>query len=320
MMKILFMSIALWCLAATGLFLMTMDITTLKRSKPVLQPSRLLYLLQTEHCFPDHLNSDKAIGNTTSCQCDVLVLSFKQVCHKTSPAHVKYIYVKVPTTWNTGRNLLFEGAMKRSEKYLYYIFMDDDIDLQAKANNYLTNPWRTFEDFLRRVEPAVGAAESHKNQWVPQTYEARKAYNCGLDVMPEYIPAGYYDAAFNAFHYNAVEHILPYPTKYDNTSWWFSQQYIVIKSKVLFPRHSVTHTGMLAMNPKHRPYPRKHPNRSQLLDIISMVQADIPKLYRSSSLLLEWKLCGSKHETKSRLITCLAPASPRSSIGKIHHT
>jgi hypothetical protein len=282
--------------------------------KSMLKPSRFLYLLQTESCFPDHLKSDKAIGNTTSCQCDVLVLSFKQACDETSPAHVKYISINVPTTWNTGRNLLFEGAMKGSEKYLYYIFMDDDIDLQAKANSNLTNPWRAFENFLRRVEPAVGAVDMNRNQWVPRTYKARRAHGCGLPAMPEYMTVVYYDGAFNAFHYIAVEHILPYPSKYDNTSWWFSQQYIIIKSKVLFPTQSVTHTRLLAMNPKRRPYPRKDPDKHQFLDIINMVQADIPEWYQNSSLLVEWKVCGSKHETISSQITCLSPALPRTPI------
>jgi hypothetical protein len=203
--------------------------------------------------------------------------------------------------------------MKRSKKYLYYIFMDDDIDLEEKVKNNLTNPWRAFEDFLGRVKPAVGAVDTNTNQWVPKTYEARRVHGCGLHAMPEYMTAVYYDAAFNAFHYNAVKHILPYPSKYDSTSWWFSK-YIIIKSKILFPRQSVTHTGILAMNPKHRPYPRNNPNKHQFLDIISMIQADIPRWYKNSSLLVEWEdVCGyrSKYGTSSRLITCLSPALPR---------
>jgi hypothetical protein len=324
MMKKLFLSVILIVFCFVVVLVTTIQIFSSEHGNLIMSQRRMtkpsfLYLLQTESCLPDHLKSYEAIGDATSCQCDVLVLSFERACDESLPAHVKYISsVNFPTTWNTGRNLLLEGAMKRSENYLYYIFMDDDIDLEAKEQDYDKKPWREFEHFLRLVEPAVGAAESDKNQWVPRTYEARKAYECGLDVIPEYIPTVYYDGAFNAFHYNAVEHILPYPSKYDHISWWFSQRYIIVKSKVLFPGQSVTHTGILAMNPKHRQYPRKDPDPHQFMDILSMVQADVPKWYQNSSLLVEWKVCGSNRETESRLITCLPLAPPRTPI-KIHN-
>jgi hypothetical protein len=276
---------------------------------------RFLYLVQTERCIPDRLKSDETIGNTTCCQCDVLVLSYKQACNETSPTHVKYISVNVPTSWSMGRNLLLEGAMKRSEKYLYYIFMDDDIDLQAKVQDNQTNPWRVFEDFLRRVEPAVGAVDMNQNQWVSHTFQARRAYGCGFDVMPEYMTVVKFDAAFNAFHYKAVEHILPYPSKYDNISWWFAAEYALVKSKILFPRQSVTLTGLLAVNLEHRPYPRTFPSTGQFLDIVSMVQADLPEGYQNSSLLSEWKMYGYVEVNKSRLITCLSSAPPKMHIG-----
>ena len=58
-------------------------------------PSRFLYLLQTESCLPDGLRSIEALGNATVCHCDVLVLSYKQTCNDTPPAHVEYISASV---------------------------------------------------------------------------------------------------------------------------------------------------------------------------------------------------------------------------------
>ena len=49
--------------------------------------------------------------------------------------------------------MLYEEAMKRDTRYLYYIFMDDDIQLVDSTGMY-PNPWRGFENFLIDVEPA----------------------------------------------------------------------------------------------------------------------------------------------------------------------
>ena len=269
-------------------------------------PSRFLYLLQTESCLNDSLRSVGAFGDTTACHCDVLVLSYKQTCNDPPPAHVEYISTSSPTSWNEGRNLLYGIAMKRREKYLYYIFMDGDIILTTKAKR---NPWRLFGAFLRRIEPAVGAVDTNRNRCVLRTYKARKLQRCGLNGKQEYIPAVHYDAAFNAFHYQAVDYILPYPLKFDNISWHFSQWYVIIKSKVTFPRQVVLHTGLLAQNNENRAYPRKPVSVQELQDIVRVVQTDLPRKYQNTSLLLEWMEYGEQHENKSA-VTCLPPPPP----------
>ena len=263
------------------------------RGSPSSPPSRFLYLLQTESCLPDSLGSIEAFGNSTACHCDVLVLSYKQSCVDTPPAHVEYISASSPTSWSEGRNLLFGVAMKISKEYLYYIFMDDDIILKTNATG---NPWRLIEDFLRRIVPAVGAVETNSNHLVKRTLEARKLQGCSLNGTQEYIPAVYYNAAFNAFHYQAVDYILPYPLNFDNTSWWLSQSYVIIKSKVVFPRQVVLYTGLIANNAKHRAYPRKLASAREFQDVVKLVQDDLPRKYQNASLLLEWKKYGKKHE------------------------
>ena len=274
-------------------------------------PSRFLYLLQTESCIPNRLMSIKAFGNSTDCHCDVLVLSYNLTCNDTPPAHVEYISASSPTSWSEGRNLLFGVAMKRNKEYLYYIFMDDDIILKTKATG---NPWRSFEDFLRRIVPAVGAVDITK-----RTLEARKLQGCSLNGTQEYIPAAHYDAAFNAFHYQAVEYILPYPLNFDNTSWWLSQWYVIIKSKVMFPGQVVLCTGLIANNPKHRAYPRKRPSVHEFQDVIKLVQDDLPNKYQNASLLLEWKEYGEQHRNRSP-VTCLSPPPPKMPIEPFAYT
>ena len=296
-------------LCCWGVFLMVRMSQTFKTRQWTwaTPPSRFLYLLQTESCLPGGLSSVVAFGNATACDCDVLVLSYKQTCNDAPPAHVEYISASSPTSWNEGRNLLHGIAMKRREKYLYYIFMDDDIILTTKAKR--RNPWRLFEDFLRRIEPAVGAVDTNRNRCVLRTYKARKLQRCSFNGTQEYIPAVHYDAAFNAFHYQAVDYILPYPLKFDNISWHFSQWYVVIKSKVTFPRQVVLHTGLLAQNKENRAYPRKPVSVQELQGIVLGIQTDLPRKYQNTTLLLEWMEYGQQHEKKSP-VTCLPPPPP----------
>ena len=148
--------------------------------------------------------------------------------------------------------------------------------------------------------------------------KARKLEGCSLNGTKEYIPAAHYDAAFNAFHYQAVDYILPYPRDFDNVSWWISQWYTIITSKVIFRGQIVLHTGLIAHNPKYRPYPRKKASIRELQDIVKLVQDDLPRKYQNASLLLEWKEYGEQHENRSS-ITCLSPPPPKMPIKPFAH-
>ena len=127
-------------------------------------PTRFLYLTQTEQCLPDQLKL--AIGNPSTCQCEVVVLSYKKKCNEDS--NHKYIYAPT-TTWATGRNLLFytfiHNMTNRQERYLYYIMIDDDIEIQwikeLRSTFSTQNPWRSYEAFLRRVRPPIAALKTN---------------------------------------------------------------------------------------------------------------------------------------------------------------
>ncbi len=222
-------------------------------------PSRLLYLVQTESCLYDRLV--QAFKNASVCQCDALVLSYKQPCTVATSSNVDYLF-NSSTTWTTGRNLLYHVAkMRRSERYLYYAFIDDDIILEGATEE--KQPWRAFEDFLRRIEPAVAAIELAKtNKCLPVIHEARQKHGCRLNGSPEYLPTVKFDPAVNAFHYQAVDYILPYSSKFDNVTWWASGIGMLIKCEVIFQGQVVLHTGLRADNTKHRQYPRRLPTEA----------------------------------------------------------
>ena len=106
-------------------------------------------------------------------------------------------------------------ARRRDKEYLYHIFMDDDIILKTKTNKY---PWRMFDwDFLKEVEPAVPGISGC---WQPPMYTMQeKKQGCTLNQTLDYLPAAWFD---EAFHYQAVKHILPYLTKHDAISWRYA--------------------------------------------------------------------------------------------------
>ena len=275
---------------------------------------RFLYLTQTESCLPDHLQSVEVFGNALSCQCDVLVLSYKQACSKIVSPNIEYLY-NSSTTWTTGRNLLYKTAMKRSEKYLYYIFMDDDIVLKKSTKK---SPWREFEDFLKRIEPAVAAVDVDSHPCLPDVYTARKSQGCVLKEPAEYLPAVRFDAAFTAFHYKSVEYLLPYPDRYDASTWWRSNMYVKIKCEILFRGQVVLPTTLHALNQLHRPYPRKMLDASELLSIINEVDAELPRTYQNTTLLQEWRRDRRYHELLSSTL-CLPPPPPHMPIKPYAH-
>ena len=279
--------------------------------KTVHVSSRLVYLVQTESCIPKYLASPEVIGNSSNCKCDVLVLNYKERCNDTSLPHVEYVF-NSSTTWSTGRNLLYELAMKKNETYLYYIFIDDDIELYiTKEENKTQNPWRAFESSLKSVEPAVGVVDHLRNLY--NLYSYRKAIKCN-NVTDEYLPTVYFDPAFTAFHYKAVQHLLPYSPRFDNITWHYSHFNINIKCELMFRGRVVQHTYIIAKNTKHRPYTREGYIHNKLLfQMVNDVIKILPKQYQNTTLVQEWKKYGRRHERNSSTL-CLPPPKPHAPI------
>ena len=244
-----------------------------------------LYLLQTESCIPSYLSTVDVIGSTSACQYDVLIFSFKEVCKVTPPVHIEYISVMISSTvsWARGRNMLFEAAMRRRKKYLYYIFIDDDIvlkrnDVKTTAAAKAKNNWRIFEDFLLRVQPAIGAVDASNNLRLPDTYRGRKRRGCVWAHETDYLPASRYDHAFNAFHYQAIKYLLPYPCRFDNISWYLAELQVEVKCEMIFAGQSVLHTKLVAGNDIHRPYLKVIPKPADWKYLVDAVKQDLPEL------------------------------------------
>ena len=72
----------------------------------------------------------------------------------------------------------------------------------------------------------------------------------------KFLPVVGWDAAFSAFHYQSVNYILPYTSRFDELSLWYSQVYVNIKCEIMFRGQVLLYTDVCAVNPSHRPYLR----------------------------------------------------------------
>ena len=260
--------------------------------------ARFLYLTQTENCIPTYLKSPEVIGDSDACQCDVIILSYKQKCADTSLRHVQYIFnSSKSTTWTVGRNLLYEAAKERKEKYMYYIFMDDDLELKSMIKNSAHNPWRMYEKSLKTFQPAVVIIPLDNEYRGFSTENLSKGVNCELTV---YVQIYHMDAILNAFHYQVMDHILPYTPKYDSVSWWYSQLFTMIRCNILFNGEVVIDPRLRIRNPKHRSYPRTLLTHDIYHNIVVDIRPEIPDKYQNSTkpILQQWS---TDHNSKWKL-------------------
>lgn len=253
-----------------------------------------LYLVQTEKCLPIHLVSSNVLGNEKECQCDILVVSFKEECRDISLPHATYS-LQPGTTWSTGRAHLYKIAFERETKYLYYIFMDDDVVLERRNRND-KNPWRMFENFLLFTEPPLAAADNKDWNFINRIYSLRQQRNCKLNDNIIFFPAIWFDGMFNAFHYKAIQYILkpvlPCWSTFDRTSWWFAQWYVNVMTDVAFHNQAVMHARIYALNPVHRPYPKMMHNPAVISAVVKDIVRALPGKFQnkgSLEIIEKWK-------------------------------
>ncbi|CAB4029547.1 Hypothetical predicted protein, partial [Paramuricea clavata] len=236
---------------ASGSRLMTLTSTSTTTKK-------FLYLVMGKKCLPVHMRGESNIGNGHTCNCDIIMFGYKEKCHEAKNAnleHVEYIH-RDGTTWNTGRNYLYEHAMKRETVYLYYIFVDGDATLRpnadTNANVTSLGLWRSFENFLVEYEPAVGITTYCHNIHHPCFKQRNKPGGNGVYVLSGWL----FDACFNAFHRDALPYLLPYNLKHEKASWCYSQHYVATLAKHYFSGSVLIYGNVNIMNGGHRDYPR----------------------------------------------------------------
>ncbi|KAL9950943.1 hypothetical protein ACROYT_G043518 [Oculina patagonica] len=245
-----------------------------------------IYLTQTEQCLPAKLSSSRGIGDSDTCNCDVIVLSYKKECQEKKPSHISYIFV-TESTWTSGRNILYFIARARMRRYHYYIFLDDDVDLEFNSftpqEMKKLTPFRAFERWLLDNEPAIGNCPGSRED-VDVIFKTRRML-CGINETSMVVPVMCFDAILNAFHHKAIDHILPYPTKYDKESWWSSQLHVICSVELKFRGQALVCVPITVHNGQHRDYPRMKGNfDAQVHAFVQEIQNRAPIAYRNRTL------------------------------------
>lgn len=252
----------------------------------------IVYLVQAQSCLPEHfLSFIKRESRTIR---DVFVLSWGKECSDSSANSSSVIYVDGKnTSWSAGRNILYYLALKRKKNYLYFVFMDDDVEFSYTSNmtqdiGYSKGtkyPLQAFENFLLGYEPAIGLCNycSRCGKLVPNGSYI-PALCCSTRTvagnLPPILPATIvFDAAVNAFHADVIQYLLPYRLDYEAISWWESQKYVILASDILFRGQVVRYTPVTATNNEHRDYPQLP--LDNWADILRDIRKGVPEQYKN---------------------------------------
>lgn len=198
---------------------------------------KYIYLIQSRQYY-------KYFEELVSDTSDAIVLFWKDFDETELPNRHDWERIDChKSTWNSGRNVLLKNAICRDVDYEYYIFMDDDIGFNIHTpQTTTTSAFREFEYFLNTYNPAVGCV---RGNW--HNHHRRE-----LDVCSPHC----YDACFNAIHKNLLKIFMPYVEKYDNYSWWWSQEIVCAVSSVIAPNQCMQYNLMEYANHISGPYPR----------------------------------------------------------------
>ena len=250
--------------------------------------------------------SSTRIGDSKTCKCDVIVLSYKVECKDEKPSHISYVFAN-NSTWTTGRNLLYFVAIERIRHYHYYIFLDDDVDLRfspfSSQDMKRLTPFRAFEQWLLDDEPAVGVVDYGKNG---KMLLERRRVTCSVNDSSVVVPVMWFDALLNAFHHQAIKHILPFPTQFDKESWWISQLHVIYSAELIFRGQALEYVAITAYNRKHRPYPRgRNMFTARTPDVVIDIHKEAPTAYENRTLFKTLKTGQLKQYSMNTATYCM---------------
>ena len=243
-----------------------------------------IYLTETEQCLPGNLGSSSQIGDPETCNCDVIVLSFRAKCQDNNQSHITYLF-DPNTLFASGRNVLFFAALDRRPGYHYYIFLNDDTFLEynefTPANMTKMSPFRAVEKWLLDYEPAVGVLDYKAFFGASSLMKLRREL-CGINESSLVLPTVMFDGLFNAFHHKAVEHVLPYPTEHERGCIVASNRDTIIAVEVKFGGQALLFVPVTAGNPKHREYDRSANNFWAIIrEFIGRIKQEAPPTLRN---------------------------------------
>lgn len=237
---------------------------------------KILYLLQCMSSIPKHYDWLKE-------RCKI-VLSYKYETTETD------IYFPC-STWTSGRNKLFEEAMKH-QIYDYYVFLDDDLDISYTTIN-------NFELQLNNLPldyPIITPNTWNYNKRISGykiDYNRKGLHNDMFKIQT----VDWFDGAFNAFHKDTIQQLLPYIDAYDSKSWYYSQLLLILKSNFFFKNKLIQLNSIYLNNLNHSQYPK---NMNDVETIVKdyINKNGFEKLSMSNAIEIDEKIIEIKKPTR----------------------
>ena len=156
----------------------------------------------------------------------------------------------------------------------------------------VVSPFRAFESWLLDFEPAVGILDQQGRPQNAISIFQKRLMKCGINETAMAVPTMWLDIMFNAFHYKAIKHILPYPTQYDKESWWASQLHVMcsVELKIGVRGQALMFVPVSVNNPQHRAYPRGAQRfGAQPLTFVEDIQKRAPAVHQTRTLFAKLK-------------------------------
>lgn len=147
------------------------------------------------------INSLKLVPENRFCLC----LTYDFEINDYFDNNIKFLF-KPKTTWAEGRNILLSEVLILNINFDYIIFLDDDV-LFSKGT------FLEFEQNITKFKPLVAIPLSNV------ILESNR-YNKKFEIQH---PIGM-DQIVQAYNKKVIKEniVLPYITKFDNLSWWYS--------------------------------------------------------------------------------------------------
>ena len=247
-----------------------------------------------------------------STQFNVLVLSYREPCKTNTLPHIEYFYE--PVTYIRGRNVLYQRARMRTNKYQYYIFLDDDVKLSltnySSTQSSSSAPLRLFEKFLLDYQPAMGVPMyANANKTVSKWRELCKQHD---DPPHLVLPTLHFDGCFYAIHSLALPHVYPLQDEYEKESAWLPHRYLCMLAQSMFHGQVVRYLEVIALNQLHKRLKTSktgYGSKETHAEILMEIKEKAPLPYQNSSFYDMFKSIIAYYKSSRQQIPCL-PAFP----------
>jgi len=189
---------------------------------------KFLYLIQGRK------NNVLKYTNLKNDNSDVITLTFdEEIFPKEYDSLANIFFPK--STWAEGRNKQLEYAKLLPYEYLYYIFIDDDVE-------FIQGSFREFEQKLIQYRPQIGfpllTIVKHYHRYNPKL----------LIQRPTLL-----DTQITAFHIDTIKEgiLMPLVTLFDDKSWFYSCEIINFLILSDFKRRVIQFNDIIADNVGH---------------------------------------------------------------------